>query len=194
VKLKNPYPGVRKIFGTYWAAYGGFAALLWSPYLHFTFVLLAVTFKFWTVPGWWDTVIGILPNILGFTLGGFAIFIGFGDEKFRSLLAEPDEEDPDRATVYVGLCATFVHFILVQILALLVALVAKSWWFYAPWMCHFQTWLPYLNGIGGALGYGIFLYAMSSVVAATMHVFRISTMYEKHQRVTAQRADDEGPR
>jgi uncharacterized membrane protein len=175
------YKGVLKIFRRYWAAYGGSRALLRSPYLHLALLLLVVTAHTWIEPQWWEDVMSVLPNLLGFTLGGFAIFIGFGDEKFRALLAMP-EEDPAQPTVYVSLCATFVHFILIQVLALIYAVVAKSWWFCFPWPDLLKKVLPYLNMVGGAVGYGLFLYALTSVLAATMHVFRIASMYEQHQQ------------
>lgn len=174
------YKDVGKIFSRYWAAYGGLKVLLRSPYLHLAIVALVATYATWSKHDWWDQVIGILPNLLGFTLGGFAMFLGFGDEKFRALLAEPDEEAPDDPSLYVSLCATFVHFILIQLLALLCALLAKSWWFVFAWPDSIRLILPWLNLLGGAIGYGLFLYAVTSVLAATMHVFRIATWYEQH--------------
>lgn len=178
------YKGVSEIFRLYWGVYGGARALVRSPYLHVALALLALTFNMWTGPGWWDTVIGVLPNLLGFTLGGFAIFISAGDEKFRSSLAEPDEDNPGKPTVYLSLCSTFVHFILVQVLALIFAVVAKSWWFYAPWLDPVRPALPVLNTVAGAVGFGLFLYAVTSVVAATFHVLRIASMFELFQRMT----------
>lgn len=193
------YAGTFDIFKTYWRAYGGLKALAGSFYLLAAFVLLGLTYNTWWTPvpngsdwsAWWDQSIEVLPSLLGFTLGGFAIFIGFGDEKFRKLLAqrEKGEKLPDNA--YVQLCATFVHFIVVQVLALLVAILGKSWWFYAEWMDPYRDALPLLNAVGGAIGYGLFLYALTSVVAATMHVFRISTLYASFQspRSDVDRAD-----
>lgn len=182
------YAGVFEILSRYWRAYGGAKALIRSPYLHLSFLLLALTYKFWSLPSWWDQVISVVPNLLGFTLGGFALFLGFGDEKFRALLAEPDDDDPASSSLYVTLCSTFVHFIVVQTVALLAALLARSWWFYYPWPEEIRSWIPLMNVVGGAFGYGFFLYAFTSVIAATLHVFRIATFYEDHQRAVAQEA------
>lgn len=173
------YKGVASVFKTYWAAYGGLGALLCSPYLHAALLLLALTFHTWSAPQWWEQCLAVLPNLLGFTLGGFAIFIGFGDEKFRALLAEDDGEP---INAYVALCSTFVHFILVQVAALVAAVLAKAWWFYSPWMDIFSEALPWLNAMGWAVGYGLFLYALTSVIAATMHIFRIASMYAQFQK------------
>lgn len=185
------YGGVFRIYGRYWQAYGGIAALVRSFYLHATVVITVISANAWLTSGWWDQVTSILPNVLGFTLGGFAIFISFGDEKFRQLLAEPDEEDEDNPTAYVKLCSTFVHFILVQILALLFAIVAKATCF--PWSSApelFKTALPWLNGMAGFVGYGLFIYSLTSALAATMHVFRIASMYEAFQKNNCESNED----
>lgn len=175
------YKGVANIYKAYWAAYGGLGKLLGSPYLHASLVLLLVTFQTWSGFGaeqdddWWDDALSVMPNLLGFTLGGFAMFLGFGDAKFKALLAESQSDTG--VNDFVALCATFVHFILVQALALLAAIVAKSLHFYTPIVDPVRDYLPWLNFFGGALGYGLFLYAIMSVLAATMHTFRIARLY-----------------
>ena len=181
------YKGVFDIYSRYWHAYGGWKALRQSPYLHLAALLLLATYATWSQKDWWDQVIAVIPNLLGFTLGGFAMFLGFGDEKFRALLAEPDEDNPEQPSLYVSLCSTFVHFIVIQLSALICALLAKSWWFVLPWPPQVTQILPALNWIGGAIGYGFFLYAVTSVLTGTLHVFRIATWYEQHQRVNAER-------
>lgn len=167
----------------YWNAYGGWRAVRRSRYLHAALAITPFCWGSWSEPLWWDTVISVLPNLLGFTLGGFAIFVGFGDERFKASLAAP-EDDPTQPTVYRELCATFVHFIFVQVIALLLALVSKGMWFKAPLPVQLLAALPAMNTIWGAACYAVFLYAITSVIAIGLHVFRIATMYELHQRLT----------
>ena len=62
-------------------------------------------------------------------------------------------------------------------LALLVAIVARSLNFYTPLVDPIREYLPWLNFFGGAVGYGLFLYAVMSILAATMHTFRIARLY-----------------
>lgn len=173
------YKGVARIFVRYWRAYGGARVLLSSPYLHLAAVITGVCAATWLKPDWWDQPIAVLPNLLGFTLGGFAMFLGFGDEKFRQLLAE--HEDGEKTGIYVAASAMFVHFILAQVLALLYAIVAKALWFPLPWC----DWLwPYVHGataVAWGFGYLFFIYAFTSLVAATMQIFRVATWYEMHQ-------------
>jgi hypothetical protein len=180
------------IFSRFWTAYGGRKAVLRSRYFQAAIFLTPLCWGSWSVPLWWDTVISVLPNLLGFTLGGFAIFVGFGDEKFKASLATP-EADSTQPTVYREFCATFVHFIFVQVIALLLAVVSKGLWFKASFPKQILDLLPALNGICGAICYMMFLYALTSVVAIGFHVFRIATMYETHQRYISA-ADPDTPR
>ena len=183
------YQGIRESFKAYWDAYGGLHAQMRSPYLHGALLLLLVTVPMWVFPlftysdsekQWWSMSISVLPNLLGFSLGGFALFVGFGDEKFKAILAAP-EKDPNLPAIYVGLCASFVHFIVVQVFALIIAFVCKAWWFYSELMEPLRELLPWLNVGGGMIGFGLFLYAVMCALAATMQIFQVGIMYSKFQ-------------
>lgn len=177
--LNAMYSGVKKIFKAYWTAYGGIKALIQSVYLHAAVFLLALTFPVWTNGGaWWEVPIASLPTMLGFTVAALAVFIGFGDEDYRALLAQPDCDDKLGVSIYVSLCTTFVHFIIVQALAFSFAIIASSWKQVVPpeWFLPFQI-------IGCGIGFFLFLYAVTSIVAVTMHIFRIARMYETYHVV-----------
>jgi hypothetical protein len=72
---------------------------------------------------WWDTPVAVLPSLIGFTLGGYAILLAFGDEEFKSVFAGATTKNKD--SPYVIVSATFMHFIVVQVIALLIALAAE---------------------------------------------------------------------
>lgn len=177
------------IFKRFWRAYGGVPAIVQSRYLHAALLITPFCWGSWSLPLWWETVIAVLPNLLGFTLGGFAIFVGFGDERFKASLAAP-ESDPEIPSVYRELCATFVHFIFVQVIALLLAIVTKGMWFNANLPERIADLLPVMNAAWGGVCYAIFLYALTSVIAIGLHVFRIATMYETHQRFQARKCQE----
>ncbi len=174
------YAGIRSIFSRYWRSYGGLHALVRSPYLHLALVLLVITSHFWSAEKWWEQPLSILPNLLGFSLGGLAMFLSFGDEKFRSILAE--EPDADQSSPYMELCSTFVHFIVLQLGALMFALVARSLDFHFAWPAEYQIAVSILTVVFSGMGYLIFLYSVSSMLAAIMSVFRVCSWYELHQK------------
>src|SRR5687768_6239160 len=72
----------------YWSAYGGRAALFRSPFFH-----VAVAVGFLCLPlvinwgDWAGKILGVVPNLLGFSLSGFAILLALGTEKFQRILA-----------------------------------------------------------------------------------------------------------
>lgn len=192
VGTPSMYEGVNDIFSKYWAAYGGVKALVRSPYLHAAILLLAITSYYWIFDSWWKDVKSVIPSLLGFTLGGFAVFIGFGDEKFRQLLAEPDESDniatsPTKhinrtQSIYTELCSTFVHFIVIQCISLLYSIVYESLQFYSPRIEPFRELVYFGTIFFSGIGFLLYLYALTSILAATMHLFRIATMYEEFQK------------
>ncbi|WP_370682237.1 hypothetical protein [Comamonas sp. GB3 AK4-5] len=183
------YKGMSRIFSKYWCAYGGFSALIKSPYLHLALILLVFTYKIWSNANWWDISISVLPNLLGFTLGGFAVFLAFGDDKFREMLIDNSDDDDDDedsnssgSSLYVELCSTFVHFIVIQIFAFFFALISKSLNFTYSWDASIIPIINFMTLFFWGLGFLIFLYSMTSILAATMHLFRTATWYEMHQR------------
>lgn len=186
-KIKDPYIGVFKIIKLYWQIYGGWKSLAFSPYIHVSVVLTILMSHFWFVNPWWDTSIDVLPSIIGFALGGYAIWLGFGDDKFRNLISERAESSG--FSPYLEVSATFAHFIIIQLTALLVALIAKATDFPISdikWLYNLLIQMKFpanaLNEIIAPFfyffGYLLFVYAIMTAVAATLAVFRVAYWFD----------------
>ncbi len=173
------YAGVGKIFARYWCAYGGSRALFSSPYLHVSILLAGLMYPFWLGCDWWETALSTLPNLLGFTLAGFTIWLGFGDEKFRTLISRAK---PNRPSPFMGVSAGFAHFVVVQILALIAALWAKAMDFPLPSECWLHEYIHLIAIPGQYIGFLLFIYALLSALAATLGVFRAAFWYDQHKR------------
>lgn len=169
------YKGVFDIFGRYWGAYGGWRALFSSPYFHFAVVVLIPTAPFWLWSPWFDQVISVVPSLLGFSLGGFAMFLSFGDERFKALIASKGAKTS--VSMYMSICSAFVHFIIVQIFSLVFAVAFKALAFDLPASYCFANYLVYGGYFFSLIGYLLFLYSITSMAAATMAVFRLSSIY-----------------
>lgn len=191
-KFKKPYEGVFKIIKLYWQIYGGWRALVFSPYFHVSVILTILMSHFWWQGAWWDTSISVLPNIIGFALGGYAIWLGFGDEKFRNLISERDESS--NFSPYLEVSATFAHFILIQLLALCTALVAKALsfpmsdihWLYS-FLIHQNIPTCFMSEIMAPIfycfGFLLFIYAIMTAVAATLAVFRVAYWFDSFRNI-----------
>jgi len=170
--IKKSYKGVLEIFARYWRCYGGFSALFLSPYLHVSLVLTVVLTPVWTDIGWWNIPIEVMPGILGFSLGGYAIWIAIGDGRFRALLAGSDEKA--QSSPFMEINASFLHFILLQFLSILMALIFLS---IGP---SHQSQVNCIHLGFWFFGFLVFVYALLSAIAAAMAIFRVASWYDMH--------------
>ncbi|WP_176428529.1 hypothetical protein, partial [Vibrio sp. V11_P1A41T118] len=166
-------------FKEYWLAYGGWKALLTSRYFWGALILNTILFSTWYPidSKWWEQVTSIIPNILGFTLGGFAMWVAIGDEKFKSLIAGAEDDEDDDISPYMEVNATFTHFVLLQLIALVLAIVASNF-------DHVVISNECL--LVGARTYAfianfIFIYAIFSAVAAVLSILKVAKWYDDYQ-------------
>lgn len=176
-KLKADFLGVKKIWRQYWIMYGGFSALFSSTYFYAALVLTVLNFGAWYHSGWWEIVIASVPTILGFTLAGLAVFLGM-DTGFSKLLAGKGNA---AITPFMALVSAFVHFIVVQAIALIVALTMKSAYFQIDGMPDFYYDAIYVvNRVVWFLGYFMYMYAMVLVFSAVFSIFRATRWFEAY--------------
>ena len=181
-ELRASYRGVFGSFRNYWGTYGGALALLASPYLHFALLLLIPTYPSWTRPGWWDQVLGALPNLLGFSVAALAISLGVGNDTFRNVIsgASAAERESGERSPYMRATATFTHFVMVQIVSILMAITCAG--------IHRIQWsgrgemAVLVRTIGRhviwGLGYSCFLYALCITAASVISLFRIAEWFD----------------
>ncbi|MHB8370774.1 MAG: hypothetical protein ACYDBP_13995 [Leptospirales bacterium] len=174
-KIFNNYKNLFDIIHRYWSAYGGFRAFLSSPYFHASLGMCLLLKHYWMEKPWWETTLSVLPSVLGFTLAGFTIWLGFGDEKFRSSLMV----GKDKRSHYMSVCATFAHFVIIQIIAILLAVMALAYRLSIPKTPFSLELLNYIKIILRFLGFWFFIYAIFTALAATLAVFRTATWYER---------------
>jgi hypothetical protein len=174
--VRKNYAGLRAVLGSYFEIYGGWKTICRSPYAHVSLLFTILCTPMWSKPDWWNDVLNILPNLLGFTLGGFAVFLSFGNDAFRKSMAGGGKIG--KPSPYMGFSATFVHMILMQVMAMTLSIIAKSrifsWIGISSWQLHVFTQLLW------AIGFAIFVYSLLLSVAATIALFRIARQFDKY--------------
>lgn len=131
----------------------------------------------------------MLPNIVGFTIGGYAILVSFGDEEFkRKIAGKTDDDDGDSPYMHVN--ATLVHTIIVQATALLTSIVFKGLSFisYAE-VSEAKDWslISVVPGvILSAPGFLLFVYGLVLLIPLSINIFEVASWYDDDQ--TGQRA------
>lgn len=174
--------GLRAILAVYWHAYGGWRAVFSSPFFWFSALLLPLTHRYWYFDLWWEQTLSVMPNLLGFTLGGFAVFLGFGDEKFKSLIAGSDDGAPNQPSPYIEVCSAFLHFVLIQVVALVAAIIGRATNFdLAGNLEVIGAVVEPVRWIFDMLGYWLFLYGICLAAAAAIAIFRVAFWFDRYQ-------------
>ncbi len=190
MSLKGPYKRVGELVLRYWRTYGGWREVARSPYFLVALFATVVSVFNWTAVDWWDLPISIVPSMLGFTLGGYAMLVGFGGESFRSMISgkKVQADGTTKESPFINMNASFVHFMIVQSLALFFAILAKT--IHGKndhsWLSLFSKLLHIAPGTLGlvalpfwGIGFLLFMYAMTLMVAAVFSVFRVGTWVDK---------------
>ncbi|WP_415919738.1 hypothetical protein [Tateyamaria sp. SN6-1] len=138
-------------FKTYWRVYGGWKALLLSPYFLFSLLFSVVLKPIWYdqfLNGvvWSEWALPIIPSMIAFSLAAMAIFLAISNDRFLKLLREGGKENSYLMKVMVA----FFHFIFVQ--------------FFALGGCLLFVAFPSI--VLSAIGFAIFIYALSCGIAA----------------------------
>lgn len=193
MSLKQSYLGAGKIILTYWRAYVGFSSLAVSPYVHFAAIFTVLLTPKWIEPGWWDLVYSIIPSLMGFSLGGYAIWLALGNDEFRKIISgrNPGEE----TSPFMEVNAAFVHFIFLQVVSLLYATIADAYSFSASkeylidamgsFGSCIHTFIPFVTATAWFFGFFLFIYSLVAALAATFSLLRVSSWYDKFEELQA---------
>ena len=133
--------------------------------MHVSLIFTALCLPFWDDPKIKaaDITLSAVPNLLGFSVGALAIVLAFSSADIFSTLAE----DGRPKSFFMTLTTSLLHFILVQVAALSVGVLAKT------------TDVRWLDVICLFL----LFYAVLSTFAAGVHLFRTAAIYNTKVRL-----------
>lgn len=185
------------IYKKYWEAYGGISALVGSKYFWIAAIFSVLSPSLWDDKLWVAQSLQIFPNLLGFTLGGYALMLSVGGERFLLSLAG-GRVLPGGYSKFVIFNASYVHFVVFQTLVLVLALLAlnlsadclrvvskyiqillDSYLFYCgdPRVVQF-----FLSRVFNFLGTWLMLYTILLLLPIVMNVFRFAINFDDFQR------------
>jgi hypothetical protein len=179
-RYRVAYEGIFNSLNLYWKCYGGLPALITSPYLHSALVItLTICWPAWWSSGgpWFDISCSILPNLLGFTLAGYAILMSLGSDKFIRIIS--GNFGDNKVSPFMEANGTFVHFIIIQVLALLLGLIGK--------MADIK------QGLLALVGVFFLVYSIMLGVAAGLAILNIAEWRELFLDVEAEKSPDKPP-
>lgn len=171
--MLDQYKAVKKSIGRYWENYGGFKALISSPYLHIALILALLNKSEWYSTNLWtEKTLAVIPNILGFSIGAFAVLLAFTNDKFLQIL----KEDGDDKSAFISTSASFCHFILIQGTALVFASVCSTSKFYFPWNTQVEF---FVQNLVSYLGMSLFYYSLLTAMTIALALMKIARVYNK---------------
>ncbi|HEV7458809.1 MAG TPA: hypothetical protein VGN96_18705 [Roseococcus sp.] len=172
----------RDIFRRYWTLYGGIRAVFISPYFLGSLLISVACAGFLIQSTWWNLPLSILPNLIAFTLGGYALFVAFGNAKFQELMAGGRK----KASPYLMVSTLFTHYLVIQTLSLCLLLIIASrpvsLLIYIFSIEALPSSIDFFLRIIKYLAYFfcflIFTYAVSGILAIAMALLRISGWFD----------------
>ncbi len=159
----------------------GLMGMFTSPYAHLALLGTLVCRGIWSASDWYATPLAVLPALLGFTLAAYALLLGFGDEKFRSFLADrdpgesADHADPVEKNLLVRVSAIFLHFVIVEVVGLAMAVAGFS---HPLGAWHIE--LPHesiIRSIFAFVGVFFFVFSITSALATGFNIFHATKWY-----------------
>lgn len=165
-----------KTIRLYWKIYGGWKSLISSPYLWIAALLTLVMTPHWlelddklTRP-WSQLPLQILPNILGFSMGGMAIVLAFNGSSTFKALTQGGRDN----SYFIKMIAAFYHFILIQTIAILFGLI-----------CHVYSWW-----VLSFIGYFFMCYAILVALATASQLFNTARIANVASTLSDQQIDE----
>lgn len=132
-------------------------------------------------------ILSVLPNLLGFTIGGYALWLTVGDDKFREIICRPTVS---LLSPFMRVNSSFVHLIVVQISAILLAIMLK---FKPMESVPLATKIYIANNMPSSLkiasfsqsfaeymSAALFIYSILALLTVTFAIFRVAYWYEDY--------------
>lgn len=169
-----------KTLKKYWQSYGGFKALLKSPFLWLSFLMTITSYEFFLDIKWLDIPISMLPSLLGFNIASYSVWLAFGNHKLNKILSKLKEDQVHSR--YMEINSSFIHFILAQILCLIFVVLLKTnstnKIIYLTNLACFNSYMKFLEYaevfINGLIFF-LFCYCLFSMLAAVLGFIGIAS-------------------
>ncbi len=167
----------------YFRAYGGWGAIFCSPLFLLALTLTGFGYGNWIDGDKWSSLAqSLIPNLLGFSLGTYAILFSLMTGRLKQALKAVKNESGISFLEEIN--ATFFHFILVQVAALLWAFLYQGTILFdlmqtaKPYWSCVTSAFRFVQVLGGATGYALLVYSISLIVASALAVYRLALIVD----------------
>ncbi|MCV9960273.1 hypothetical protein OIU34_00020 [Pararhizobium sp. BT-229] len=169
----------------YFHAYGGIRGVAGSPLFGIALIITCLSYSNWLTPNWTDKVETLIPSLLGFSLGTYAILFSIISTRLKGALRHL--KTSDGVSYLESINATFFHFILVQVLSLTWATLFQGSWLVDA-LDYFKPSYPWLEVVelwafrsGSFVGFLLLVYSILLTIAAALAVYRLALIKDPHE-------------
>lgn len=166
----------------YFHDYGGWTGVLTSPLLWVALGISAINYDWWIEHKWISVSQSLIPSLLGFSLGTYAILFSLMTNRLKKALKTVLN---DNGVPYLNeVNATFFHFIFVQVSALAWSFVQQSDVLvdvvgYFGLFPSAMTYLRFFDATASFIGAFLLLYSVLLVIGAALAVYRIASIVDR---------------
>lgn len=166
--------------------YGGIPSFLFSPYSLIALLITIVCKNYAHSIRWVDLPKGVLPSIIGFSIAAFSLWISMLSGGLKDIFTK----NAKAIAIASNINTTFFHFIFIQIVAFMYAIIAESKpaaFIYKnivtqPYFTTLQitqgAWDTFVFWMY-AIGLYLFIYAVTLCLASMIALFQIGGVWRK---------------
>jgi len=164
----------------YFRGYGGWGAVFGSPIFLISLAVTGVSYSNWIEAKWVSKSFDMIPSLLGFSLGTYAILFSLMTGRLKRALKAV--KNSQGVNYLEEINATFFHFIFVQILCLMWAFLFDGSVLYdtAQFMVSYYSGSMTIFRVamltGSFIGYLLLVYSFLLMLAAALAVYRIASI------------------
>jgi len=168
----------------YFSDYGGWKNTVYSPFVSMSIIITFLNYSGWMNSIWVEQSFDLIPSLLGFSLGTYAILFSIISGRLKRALKLV--KNIHGVSYLDEVNATFFHFIFVQVFCLVWAFLYSGTWYYDILMsisnlkitsgfdgrvmfCYFLT-----KSIFSFIGNFLLIYSFLLVLAAALIIYRIA--------------------
>lgn len=154
--------------------------MLQSPFFGLSVLISALSYSLWLEPKWIEKAESLIPSLLGFSLGTYAIIFSIVGGRIKGALRQVAA--PHGVSYLEAINAVFFHFIFVQVVCLVWTFLYQGTWLVdlvrmieaaAP---AARTGFVYARLVGSFIGCFLLVYSILLMIAAAMAVYRLAIL------------------
>lgn len=178
VTLTSQFRPFARHIRRYFHAYGGWFGVLGSPLFLVSVLIAAASYGKWLRPDWTASTYALVPNLLGFSLGTYALLFSLITARVKGAMRAVRSGGQVSSLEQVN--ATFFHFIFVQVIALIWAFAfdatALADAANALKAARPDVWdgFVFLRAAGSFVGYVLLIYSVALAVGAALAIYRLA--------------------